>query len=66
MMEIISYFNELFRPAYFKLIEEIVSQVVLHKSGLDPDFKKNHIDIDLQPVLDELKGKEISVKNFLY
>lgn len=66
MMEIISSFNELFRPAYFKLIEEIVSQVVLHKSGLDPDFKKNHIDIDLQPVLDELKGKEISVKNFAY
>ncbi|KAJ8921203.1 hypothetical protein NQ315_013675 [Exocentrus adspersus] len=44
------------RPAYFKLIEEVISQIVLHKSGLDPDFKKNHIDIDLQSVLDELKA----------
>lgn len=46
-----------YRPAYFKLVEEVVSQIVLHKSGLDPDFKKNHVDIDLQPLLDELKGK---------
>lgn len=46
-----------YRPAYFKLIEEVVSQIVLHKSGLDPDFKKNHVDIDLQPLLDELKGE---------
>ncbi|XP_018568924.1 protein diaphanous isoform X2 [Anoplophora glabripennis] len=49
------------RPAYFKLIEEVVSQIVLHKSGLDPDFKKNHVDIDLQPLLDELKDKPVSV-----
>ena len=27
-----------FRPAYYKLIEECVSQIVLHKSGIDPDF----------------------------
>ncbi|XP_030763469.1 protein diaphanous [Sitophilus oryzae] len=45
------------RPAYFKIIEECVSQVVLHKSGLDPDFKKNHVDLDLQPLLDELRDK---------
>jgi len=44
------------RPAYFKIIEEVVSQIVLHKSGLDPDFKKNHVEIDLQSLLDELKG----------
>ncbi|CAH1126871.1 unnamed protein product [Ceutorhynchus assimilis] len=49
------------RPAYFKIIEEVVSQIVLHKSGLDPDFKKNHIDIDLQPLLDELKERPASV-----
>nr|CAI5823971.1 unnamed protein product [Callosobruchus analis] len=51
------------RPAYFKLIEEVVSQIVLHKSGLDPDFKKNHIDIDLQPLLDELKDKPMLVES---
>lgn len=45
-----------FRPAYFKIIEECVSQIVLHKSGLDPDFKKNHVDLDLQPLMEELKG----------
>ena len=27
------------RPAYYKLIEECVSQIVLHKSGYDPDFR---------------------------
>lgn len=51
------------RPAYFKLIEEVITQIVLHKSGLDPDFKKNHIDIDLQPLLDELKDKPIQIDN---
>lgn len=50
-----------FRPAYFKIIEEVISQIVLHKSGLDPDFKKNHIDIDLQPLLDELKGRLVFI-----
>ncbi|CAH1164833.1 unnamed protein product [Phaedon cochleariae] len=45
------------RPAYFKLIEEVVSQIVLHKAGLDPDFKHNHLDIDLQQLIDELKDK---------
>ncbi|XP_076255842.1 diaphanous related formin 1 isoform X2 [Rhynchophorus ferrugineus] len=48
------------RPAYFKLIEECVSQIVLHKSGLDPDFKKNHVELDLQPLLDELKDKPLA------
>ncbi|XP_056641001.1 protein diaphanous isoform X2 [Diorhabda sublineata] len=51
------------RPAYFKLIEEIISQIVLTKSGLDPDFKKKHIDIDLQPLLDELKDKPMQIES---
>lgn len=37
------------RPAYFRLIEECVSQIVLHKDGFDPDFrhgKKVEIDVD--------------------
>lgn len=49
-------FRMFFRPAYFKIIEECVSQIVLHKSGLDPDFKKNHVDLDLGPLMEELKG----------
>ena len=27
------------RPAYYKLVEECVSQIILHKSGCDPDFR---------------------------
>lgn len=48
------------KPAYFKIIEECVSQIVLHRSGLDPDFKKNHVELDLGPVLDELREKPIT------
>jgi hypothetical protein len=37
------------RPQYFKLVDKCVSQIVLHKGGLDPDFhytKKFMIDVD--------------------
>ena len=37
------------RPQYYKLIEQCVSQIVLHKSGIDPDFhhtKKFNVDVD--------------------
>lgn len=45
------------RPAYYKFIEECITQIVLHKSGLDPDFSKKHFDLDLQPLIDGLIGK---------
>lgn len=38
------------RPQYFKLIDKCVSQIVLHRSGLDPDFhytQKFNLDVDL-------------------
>ena len=54
-------YSFVFRPAYFKIIEECVSQIVLHKSGLDPDFSRKHFDLDLQPLLDELKGKCVKI-----
>uniref|UniRef100_A0A2K6FL61 Diaphanous related formin 2 n=1 Tax=Propithecus coquereli TaxID=379532 RepID=A0A2K6FL61_PROCO len=35
------------RPQYYKIIEECVSQIVLHCSGMDPDFKyRQRLDID--------------------
>ncbi|XP_067890209.1 protein diaphanous homolog 3-like [Heterodontus francisci] len=37
------------RPQYFKIIEECVSQIVLHHSGMDPDFtyrKRLNVDFD--------------------
>lgn len=52
-------FDKLFdnfpRPAYYKLIEECVSQIVLHKSGLDPDFRlTKRFEIDVEPLIDQL------------
>lgn len=49
--------DHLIRPAYYKLIEECVTQIVLHKNGLDPDFKANRrFQIDVQPLIEGLKG----------
>ena len=47
------------RPQYYKLIEECVSQIVLHKSGVDPDFRyTKRFEIDVEPLI----GKNISVE----
>lgn len=38
-----------YRPQYFKLLDKCVSQIVLHRGGMDPDFhytKKFQIDVD--------------------
>ncbi|XP_061313241.1 protein diaphanous homolog 3 isoform X2 [Pezoporus flaviventris] len=41
------------RPQYFKLIEECVSQIVLHRSGTDPDFTyRKRLDIDFSHLID--------------
>ncbi len=51
------------RTAYFRLLEEIVSQVVLHKTGFDPNFK--HFVIDKDTLMEALSGQfhsEITVK----
>ena len=48
------------RPAYYKLIEECVSQIVLHKSGCDPDFSAyKRFEIDVEPLVEQLveRGK---------
>ena len=43
------------RPAYFKLIEECVSQIVLHKSGCDPNFSStSRFEIDVEPLVEDL------------
>lgn len=46
-----------FRPAYFQLIEECVSQIVLHKAGCDPNFESRDFHIDTTVLLDELVEK---------
>ncbi|XP_064076062.1 protein diaphanous isoform X1 [Vanessa tameamea] len=50
--------DELIRPAYYKLIEECITQIVLHKNGYDPDFRHTQrFNIDVQPLIDGLIEK---------
>lgn len=66
------YIPTCFRSAYFKLIEECIAQIVLHRSGYDPDFraKKFVIDVDGLTNLvveklraaDEKRNDELTVK----
>lgn len=39
------------RTQYFSLIEECISQIVLHKSGVDPDFATKRFQIDVDTVI---------------
>ncbi|XP_055958630.1 protein diaphanous homolog 2-like [Patella vulgata] len=45
------------RPQYYKLIEECVTQIVLHRNGVDPDFKTQRFEIDVEPLLSNLTEK---------
>ncbi|CAO1423226.1 unnamed protein product [Diamesa tonsa] len=56
--------DHVYRPAYYKLIEECVSQIVLHKSGVDPNFKSKDFHIDTSMLLDDLveKNKVLETK----
>ncbi|XP_077014508.1 protein diaphanous homolog 3 isoform X2 [Tamandua tetradactyla] len=41
------------RHQYFKLIDECVSQIVLHRDGIDPDFTyRKRLDLDLSQFVD--------------
>uniref|UniRef100_A0A8C6LZP1 Diaphanous-related formin 3 n=1 Tax=Nothobranchius furzeri TaxID=105023 RepID=A0A8C6LZP1_NOTFU len=54
--------DHLVRPQYFKIIDECVSQIVLHRSGTDPDFTyRKRLDVDFGHLL----GKKIIVVIFL-
>lgn len=45
------------KSAYYQLIEECVTQIVLHKPGYDPDFRANRrFNIDVQPLIECSKG----------
>jgi diaphanous 2 len=56
--------DHLYRPAYYKLVEECVSQIVLHKSGVDPNFKSRDFHIDTSVLLDDLveRNKALEMK----
>lgn len=41
------------RPQYFKIVDECVAQIVLHRSGTDPDFSyRKRLDVDFSHLLD--------------
>ncbi|CAH2275884.1 diaphanous homolog 1 isoform X2 [Pelobates cultripes] len=46
------------RPQYYKLIDEVVSQIILHKNGADPDFKCKRLNIDIEGLIDHLIDKK--------
>ncbi|KAF7238670.1 hypothetical protein EYD10_14675 [Varanus komodoensis] len=54
------------RPLYFKLIEECISQIVLHRNGVDPDFSyRKRLDVDFSHLMDvciEHKVEELKEK----
>ncbi|XP_071516522.1 protein diaphanous isoform X1 [Panulirus ornatus] len=55
--------DENVRHAYYKLIEECVSQVVLHRNGCDPDFRATkRFEIKVDHILDQFK-EETRSKN---
>ena len=43
------------RPQYYKLIEECISQIVLHRGGIDPDFASKRIEIDVEPLIGKFR-----------
>ncbi|KAK4291487.1 hypothetical protein Pmani_035685 [Petrolisthes manimaculis] len=48
--------DENVRAAYYKLIEECVSQIVLHRNGCDPDFRATkRFEIKVDQLLDQFK-----------
>lgn len=58
------------RPAYYRLICECISQIILHRSGCDPDFrygKKIHIDVDnvIEHIVERSQAEEEKNNNAL-
>uniref|UniRef100_A0A8C1UUT9 Diaphanous-related formin 2 n=1 Tax=Cyprinus carpio TaxID=7962 RepID=A0A8C1UUT9_CYPCA len=46
------------RPQYYKVIEECVAQIVLHRSGMDPDFAyRERLDVDFSHLIDQCVDK---------
>uniref|UniRef100_A0AAY4DQ38 Diaphanous related formin 1 n=1 Tax=Denticeps clupeoides TaxID=299321 RepID=A0AAY4DQ38_9TELE len=50
------------RPQYYKLIDECVAQIVLHRNGADPDFKCRKLQIDTEGLI----GKSLRSQSQLW
>uniref|UniRef100_A0A8D3CWX4 Diaphanous related formin 1 n=1 Tax=Scophthalmus maximus TaxID=52904 RepID=A0A8D3CWX4_SCOMX len=42
------------RPQYYKLMDECIAQIVLHRNGADPDFKCRNLSINIEGMIGEL------------
>ncbi|XP_056132785.1 protein diaphanous homolog 1 [Lampris incognitus] len=42
------------RPQYYKLIDECIAQIVLHRNGADPDFKCRNLRLDIEGLIDNM------------
>uniref|UniRef100_A0A8C6NHZ2 Diaphanous related formin 1 n=1 Tax=Nothobranchius furzeri TaxID=105023 RepID=A0A8C6NHZ2_NOTFU len=42
------------RPQYYKLIDECIAQIVLHKNGADPDFKCRNLKFNFDHLIDNM------------
>ncbi|XP_076148848.1 protein diaphanous homolog 1-like [Alosa pseudoharengus] len=45
------------RPQYYKLIDECIAQIVLHRNGADPDFKCRNLQIEVENLIDKMVDK---------
>uniref|UniRef100_A0A1I7XS01 FH2 domain-containing protein n=1 Tax=Heterorhabditis bacteriophora TaxID=37862 RepID=A0A1I7XS01_HETBA len=51
------------RLAYFRLIESCVSEIILHKNGMDPDFDSQfRFETPVSEMIEQLQDSEISRK----
>nr|XP_057918937.1 protein diaphanous homolog 1-like isoform X2 [Doryrhamphus excisus] len=42
------------RPQYYKLIDECIAQIVLHRNGADPDFKCRNLRLNIEGLIDNM------------
>ncbi|XP_035504912.1 protein diaphanous homolog 1 isoform X1 [Scophthalmus maximus] len=42
------------RPQYYKLMDECIAQIVLHRNGADPDFKCRNLSINIEGMIDNM------------
>ncbi|XP_028315683.1 protein diaphanous homolog 1 isoform X2 [Gouania willdenowi] len=42
------------RPQYYKLIDECIAQILLHRNGADPDFKCRNLNINIEGLIDNM------------
>uniref|UniRef100_A0A3Q4AJ45 Uncharacterized protein n=1 Tax=Mola mola TaxID=94237 RepID=A0A3Q4AJ45_MOLML len=42
------------RPQYYRLIDDCIAQIVLHRNGADPDFKCRNLSLNIESLIDNM------------